>query len=170
VNTVCCSFVRSLGEWIKTTGRFRIVRVPLYARFNLQVILLCDFFFDFRSLCHRIKLLMNEISNRKRLKCHRYCDFDPLFYSAVMMFEEVHMPLTLWRPKRINITFTSDITEMRDTTCFALQVKRPSYLPTVRDQTGIRFRNNFSYQRFGTRSNNSAGFRAKIVPNGSQMD
>jgi hypothetical protein len=53
------------------------------------------------------------------------------------MFEEVQMPLTLWRQKIIYMTFTSYLTEMRETTCFALQLKRLSFLPTVRDQTDI---------------------------------
>jgi len=39
--------------------------------------------------------------------------------------------------KRIYVTFTSYLTEMRETTCFALQVKRPSSLPAVRNETDI---------------------------------
>jgi len=67
---------------------------------------------------------MNEISFRKRSKLHRCCYFEPLFYPAVMMFEEVHMPLILWGQKRIYITFTSNLTEMCETTCLAREVKR----------------------------------------------
>jgi len=60
-----------------------------------------------------------------------------MFYTAVMMFEEVHMLIILWRRKRIYITFTSYLTEILETTSFVLQVKRPSSLPTVRNQTDI---------------------------------
>jgi len=60
--------------------------------------------------------------------------FVPLFYTAVTMIEEVHVPLTLRRWDIIYVTFTSYVTHMQETTCFALQVKRPSSLPTVRDQ------------------------------------
>jgi len=47
------------------------------------------------------------------------------------------MLLILRRQNRIYITFTSYLTEMRETTWFALQVNRPSSLPTVRKQTDI---------------------------------
>jgi len=35
------------------------------------------------------------------------------------------------------ITFSNSVTEMHETTCFVLQVKKPSSLPTVLDQTDI---------------------------------
>jgi len=37
----------------------------------------------------------------------------------------------------IYITFTDYLIEMHETTCFALQIKRPSSLPTIRNQTNI---------------------------------
>ena len=45
---------------------------------------------------------VDECDNfRKRSKLHRFCYFEPMFYPAVMMFEEVHMPLTLRKQKKI---------------------------------------------------------------------
>ena len=86
---------------------------------------------NFHTLCHRLQLLMNEITFRKHSKLHRCYYFEPLFYPAVMMFEEVHIPLILWGTNRIYIAFISYLTEMLMTTCFALQVKRHSFLPLV---------------------------------------
>jgi hypothetical protein len=80
---------------------------------------------------------MNVITYWKRPKLHRCCYFEPLFYPAVMMFEEAHMPLILWRQKTIYSTFTSYLTEMHANRCFARQVKRPSSLPTDPNQTDI---------------------------------
>jgi hypothetical protein len=51
-----------------------------------------------------------------------------------MKYGEVHMPVTLRRQKRVYNIFTAYFTEMQ---WFALQVKRPPFLPTVRDQTDI---------------------------------
>jgi len=53
------------------------------------------------------------------------------------MFDEVHMPLTLWRQKTICSTLTSYLTEMRVNRCFVRQVKRHASLPTVRTQIDI---------------------------------
>jgi len=53
------------------------------------------------------------------------------------MFDEVHMPLPLWRQKTICSTFTSYLTEMRVNRCFARQVKIHATLPTVRNKTDI---------------------------------
>ena len=75
---------------------------------------------------------VNVIILRKSPKFHRYRCFRPLCYPAVMIFEEVHVTLTIWRQKTTYVTFTSYLTEMRETPCFALQVKIPSSLPTVR--------------------------------------
>jgi len=76
---------------------------------------------------------MNTITSLSAQKSHRCWYFVPLFYPAVMMFEEVHMPLTLWRQK----TFSSYLTEMHLNRCFVRQVKRHASLPTVRNQTDI---------------------------------
>ena len=62
--------------------------------------------------------------------------FVPLFYPAVMMFEETHANNTL-KQKTIKVTFTSYLTDMQETTCLALQVKRPSSLPTDRNKNDV---------------------------------
>jgi len=66
-----------------------------------------------------------------QVKFHRYCEFRTLFYPAVMMFEEVHIPLSLWRQNWINITFNCYLTETHETREFTPQVTRISSLPTV---------------------------------------
>jgi len=76
---------------------------------------------------------MNAITSLRAQKSHRCWYFVPLFYPAVMMFEEVHVPLTLWRRK----TFNFYLTEMHLNRCFVRQVKRHASLPTVRNQTDI---------------------------------
>jgi hypothetical protein len=91
-----------------------------------------------RAQFHRLQLL------RKMIiifviwpKFHRWCNFLPQFYPAVMMFEEVQLSLTLRRQKRIYITFYSYLRKRHGKTCFALQVKRPSCIPTDRTVTDI---------------------------------
>jgi len=66
----------------------------------------------FHALCHGVQLFMNAFTSfRMRPKLHRCCQFVPLFYPPGMMFEEMHAK-----------------------TWFALQVRRPSSLPTGRNQ------------------------------------
>jgi hypothetical protein len=63
---------------------------------------------------------------------HRYRYFVPLFYTEVMIIEEVHVT----NPMNTNtnyITFSAYHTEMHETTSCALQIKKPSSLPTVRN-------------------------------------
>jgi hypothetical protein len=69
---------------------------------------------------------------RKRPKRHRYRYFRPLFYPALMVFEEVNVTLPVWRQTTFYITFTSYFTKMHEKTCSSLQVKRFSTLSTVR--------------------------------------
>jgi len=115
----------------QTAGRFfRTVRQSLDALLGLHVMAIREFFcnFNWNKTNSNFTLSMTQIITidqwdnfRKRSKLHRCCYFEPPFYPAVMMFEEVHMPLILWGQKRIYITFTSYLTEMCEKTCFALQ-------------------------------------------------
>jgi hypothetical protein len=119
------------NEVKQTTGSFfRTVRESLNALIRLHVMAIRDFFFNFNwnITNSTFALSMTQIiaideweKFRKRSKLHRCCYFEPLFYPAVMMFEEVHMLLILCRQKRIYITFTSYLTEMCEKTCIALQ-------------------------------------------------
>ena len=99
----------------------------------------------------------------------------------VSMYEVVNITLSLWRQKRIYITFNSYLTAMPETTGFTLQVKRHSSLPTVRNQrhrnvapecegggSGIWFGKKYSQQRNWNRNNNSGPLRTKWwnIPNG----
>jgi len=72
-----------------------------------------------------------------------------------MMFEEVHMPLSLWRQKTIYITLTPYLTEMHANTCFALQVKRSPSLPTVLNKTNnVYWRRRVKFQALAFQSDN----------------
>ena len=78
---------------------------------------------------------MNVITFRTRPKRPQMSLFwTPVLSGSYDVWGGTHATNPL-RTKRIYITFTSYLTEIHETTCFALQVNRPFSLPTVRNQT-----------------------------------
>src|SRR5215469_9931814 len=95
LNTLC---------WLETTLHFRTDGEGLDALLRLQVIPIRDFFFNLNENKKNIYFTrsmpriaqVNECDKfSKALKPSQMFQFKPLFYPAVMMFEEVHIPLTV---------------------------------------------------------------------------
>jgi len=138
------------------------------AVFRLQVIPSRDFFF--KSYLNVTNTSIPPPRHRLQLKSHRYCYFEPLFYPAVMMFEEVHMPLSLWRKKRILLphrdAWDNGLCSAGKETFFltdSSQQNNPSLIANEWKFGGSRiwFWIIFSQQHNWTRHNNSAALRTK---------
>jgi len=129
-----------------TTGLFRTVPESLDALLRLHLMPIRNFFFN---LYWNITNTTFPLSMPRITALDEWDNFSkPVKTSQILLFwtPRLSSSYDVWggtlatnplKIKRIYVTFTSYLTEMRDTTCFALQVKIPSSLPAVRNETDI---------------------------------
>ena len=143
MNIVCCASLQRLCEWILKLSldnrprRFRTDRVPLDAIRWSHVMPLCDIFCKSKHNHHTLStlyatdysLLFDNAQNSTDI-----ATLYPILFGSYDVCGGTHATNPLMT-KKIDISITSYVTEMHETECFALQIKRPSSLPTVPNQT-----------------------------------
>jgi len=137
LNTICSQwFQRPFPNWSIDTRRPR----------RFRVMPLCNILFNLNSNINNISFLrsmpritaVDERNNfSKALKISQILVFwTPVLSGSYDVWGGTHSTNPV-KQKIIYVTFSSYLTNMQETICLALQVKRSSSLPTVRDQTNI---------------------------------
>jgi len=125
-------------------GHLRTDRVPLDAFRRSHVMPLCDIFCKSKHNHHTLSTLYAKdyscwwmwllFESAQIPQISILCT--PVLSGSYDVWGGTHGTNSL-KTNTIYITFTAYLTQMHETTCFALQIKRTSSLPTVRNQTDI---------------------------------